>query len=328
VGPTLRKMKKVRVLYHDNCFDGVSSAAVFSRFYKGFMDAGADIEYEGLTHKAGQHFGDEMFGDGENAILDFKYCASDRLTWWFDHHESAFLSPQDEAHFRRDAGGKKFHDPKYKSCTKFIAHVVQTVFKHPLPDLEELIHWADIIDGAQFPDAKTAVELKEPAMRLMLVIEASHDSGLIHRIIGELQHKTLAQVIDDTEIRATFERLYAHHFESIDIMRRVTKCTDGVIEFDVSGYDLDGHNKFIPYYLFPESVYSVGVSQSSVRAKVSVGTNPWTTRERRHNLAKLCEQYGGGGHSVVAAISFKPDELDKARAAAREIAQKLQNDLK
>ena len=102
------------------------------------------------------------------------------------------------------------------------------------------------------------------------------------------------------------------------------RCTGGVIEFDVSAHDLDGYNKFIPYYLFPESVYSVGVSQSPVRAKVSVGTNPWSKRERRHNLAKLCEEYGGGGHAVVAAISFKPDELDKARAAAREIAGKLQ----
>ncbi len=321
-------MKKVRVLYHDNCFDGVSSAAIFSRFYKGHIDPGAVIEYEGLTHKAGQQWGEEQFGDDENAIVDFKYCATDRLTWWFDHHESAFLSAQDEMHFRHDASGKKFHDPRYKSCTKFIASVTQNVFGYPLTDLEDLIYWADIIDGAQFPDAKTAVELKEPAMRLMLVIEASHSRELIHKIIREIQQKSLAQVIDDPEIRSTFERLYAHHFESIEIMRRAAKCTSGVIEFDVSGHDLDGYNKFIPYYLFPESIYSVGVSLSASRSKVSVGTNPWTKHERHHNLAKLCEQYGGGGHSVVAAISFKPDELEKARAAAREIAQKLQTDLK
>ena len=320
-------MRKVRVLYHDNCFDGVSSAAVFSRFYRGHVDPSAEVEYEGLTHKAGQLIGDEQFGDGENAIVDFKYCASDKLTWWFDHHESAFLWQQDEAHFRRDTSGHKFHDAGYKSCTKFIAHVAQTVFNSPMPDLENLIYWADIIDGAQFPDAKTAVELKEPAMRLMLVIEASHSPDLIHQIINEIQHKPLAEVIDLPEIRSTFERLYGRHSESIEIMRRMAKCTNGVIDFDVSGHDLDGYNKFIPYYLFPESVYSVGVSQSPVRAKVSVGTNPWTTREHRQNLAKLCEQYGGGGHAVVAAISFKPDELDKAREAAREIAQKLQHDL-
>src|SRR5438034_1930572 len=197
-----------------------------------------------------------------------------------------------------------------------------------MPDLDDLVYWADIIDGAQFPDAKTAVELKEPAMRLMLVIEASHNQQLIHEIIREVQHKSLPEVMEDSEIRSTFEKLYAHHFESIEIMRRAATCTDGVIEFDVSGHDLDGYNKFIPYYLFPESVYSVGVSRSSVRAKVSVGTNPWTKRERRHNLAKLCEEYGGGGHSVVAAISFKPDELGKARTAAQEITEKLQRDLR
>ena len=320
-------MKKVRVLYHDNCFDGVSSAAVFSRFYKAHIDGAAEIEYEGLTHKAGQHLADDQFGGGENVIVDFKYSASDKLTWWFDHHESAFLSAQDEAHFRSDNSGRKFHDASYKSCTKFIAHVTRTVFNCPMPDLENLVYWADIIDGAQFPDAKTAVELKEPAMRLMLVIEASHSPELIHKIIGEIQHKPLSDVINEPEIRAMFEKLYAHHFESIEIMRGATKCTNGVIEFDVSKYDLDGYNKFIPYYLFPESVYSVGVSQSPIRAKVSVGTNPWTKREHRQNLAKLCEQYGGGGHAVVAAISFKPNELDKARSAAREIAQKLQREL-
>jgi hypothetical protein len=321
-------MKQLRVLYHDNCFDGVSSAAVFSRFYTGRINPAANVEYEGLTHKAGQLVSEDLFGPDDNAIVDFKYCASDKLTWWFDHHESAFLSPADEAHFRRDKGGQKFHDPDYKSCTKFIAHVTKTVFGYPMPDLDELVYWADIIDGAQFPDAQTAVELKEPAMKLMLVIEASHSRQLIHKIIRLLQQKTLSEVIEEPEIRSTFEKLYSHHTESIEIMRKAARCTEGVIEFDVSGHDLDGYNKFIPYYLFPESVYSVGVSQSLIRAKVSVGTNPWTKRERRHNLAKLCEEYGGGGHAVVAAISFKPDELDKAREAAREIASKLQRDLK
>jgi hypothetical protein len=206
--------------------------------------------------------------------------------------------------------------------------VTGTVFHYPMPDLDNLVYWADIIDGAQFPDAQTAVELKEPAMRLMLVIEASHNPELIHKIIQELQHNSLADVMNDSEIGSTFEKLYAHHFESIEIMRGAARCTDGVIEFDVSGHDLDGYNKFIPYYLFPESVYSVGVSQSPTRAKVSVGTNPWTKREHRQNLAKLCEHYGGGGHAVVAAISFKPDEQDKARDAAREIAQTLRQDLK
>jgi len=33
----------VRVLHHDNCFDGVASAAVFSTFYRNVVDAEASF---------------------------------------------------------------------------------------------------------------------------------------------------------------------------------------------------------------------------------------------------------------------------------------------
>ncbi len=55
-------MRKVKVLYHDNCFDGVSSAAVFSRFYKGHFDPVPIIEYEVLTHTAGQQINEDLLG--------------------------------------------------------------------------------------------------------------------------------------------------------------------------------------------------------------------------------------------------------------------------
>ena len=318
----------MRVLYHDNCFDGLASAAVFSRFYQAKVNSGAQIEYSGLTHTAGQIVGEEIFGPGENAIVDFKYSASNKLTWWFDHHESAFLSAADEANFRSDKSGRKFHDPEFRSCTKFIAHVTQNTFGFSAADLEELIYWANIIDGAQFADPQTAVELKEPAMRLMTVIEATHDRALLHKIIRLMQQSPLAAILEEPEVRSTFETLYKGHLKSIDVMKQRAKYNDRVIEFDITDQQTDGQNKFIPYYLFPDSIYCVGVSRSPLRAKVSVGTNPWTPVPRIHNLAKLCEQYGGGGHAVVAAISFRPDDLENARKAAREIAQKLQADLK
>jgi oligoribonuclease NrnB/cAMP/cGMP phosphodiesterase (DHH superfamily) len=317
-------MNKMRVLYHDNCFDGLASAAVFSSFYRGKIAPQAALEYEGLTHKAGQRIDEELFSPDGNVIVDFKYSSSSKLTWWFDHHQSAFLSESDEAHFRQDSSGKKFHDPTYKSCTKFIASVAKNTFGFEDPSLHELVHWADIIDGAQFPNAQFAVELKEPAMRLMTVIEATRDRNLLHRIINLMQQKPLADLLQETDVKSTFERLYESHLESIEMMRKRATCIDGVIQYDISDRNLEGQNKFIPYYLFPQAVYSVGVSLSPVRAKVSVGSNPWSPRERTENLARLCEQYGGGGHAVVAAISFKPDALEEARAAAREIAGKLQ----
>ena len=119
---------RVKVFYHDRCFDGASSAALFSRFYAERIRNDVEFIYSGLLHRAGALFNDDDFDGDENAIVDFKYSSSPKITWWFDHHESAFLSAADEAHFRRDVSGHKFYDPDSRSCTKFIATVAEKTF--------------------------------------------------------------------------------------------------------------------------------------------------------------------------------------------------------
>ena len=96
-----------------------------------------------------------------------------------------------------------------------------------------------------------------------------------------------------------------------------------MIFFDVSDLDLEGYNKFIPYLLHAECVYSVSLSASPVRAKVSLGTNPWNQATANQNLASLAEKYGGGGHPRVSAISFEPNDLAHAREVARSLAAVL-----
>jgi hypothetical protein len=91
----------------------------------------------------------------------------------------------------------------------------------------------------------------------------------------------------------------------------------------VSDLELEGYNKFIPYLLHPECVYSVSVSSSAVRAKVSLGTNPWNQATADKNLASLAEKFGGGGHARVSAISFDPADLPRARQVARDLAAQL-----
>src|SRR2546429_127638 len=212
---------RVRVLYHDHCFDGAASAAFFSRFYEGKYAPNATFEFTGLAHKASQLFEDSLFDGDVNAIVDFKYSPDPRLTWWFDHHQSAFLSPQDAEHFRHDTSGQKLYDPSYSSCTGFIAAVARDKFDYQAEDLAQLVEW-------------------------------------------------------------------------------------------------DGYNKFIPYYLFPESTYTVSVSTQSFRTKVSVGSNPWAPKTPAHNLATICERYGGGGHPKVGAISFEVGAVEEARKVAAE----------
>ena len=157
---------KVRVFFHDKCFDGACSAALFSRFYRERIREDVDFQFSGLVHRAGALFDESQFNGDENAIVDFKYSRSDKITWWFDHHQSAFLTPEDAAHFEQQQSNRKFYDPDFKSCTKFIATIARDQFGFKDGPVADLIEWADIIDGAQFPDPQMAVEMREAVAKL------------------------------------------------------------------------------------------------------------------------------------------------------------------
>ncbi|MBI3653121.1 MAG: phosphoesterase [Acidobacteria bacterium] len=317
---------KFRILHHDHCFDGFASAAVFARFLKEQLLPDAEIGFRGLSHQPNQKVIEaENFDGDQNAIVDFKYSPSERLTWWFDHHQSAFLSPEDERHYFDHPWPTKFYNPEYKSCTKFIADTLSEKYGFDQSRLSELIKWADIIDGAQYETPKVAVELQEPALKLMMVIEASHNDALMLKIIQAMQDQPLADIVADADFQNEFQPLLARHQQMLDLIRQAAHSERGVVYFDLSQHNAVGYSKFIPYYLFPECVYSVSLSLTPTRSKVSVGYNPWSGKPRRHNLASICERYNGGGHAVVGAISYRTDELERARQTAEAIAEELRS---
>jgi len=319
---------KVKVFYHDRCFDGASSAALFSRFYAERIRNDVEFLYSGLLHRAGALFNEADFDGDENAIVDFKYSSSPKITWWFDHHQSAFLSPSDAAHFEQDPSNRKFYDPDFKSCTSFIATIAEQRFGFNPAPVAELVHWTDIIDGALYPDAKTAVEMQAPAMQLTMVIESTQDSTFLPRLIPLLMCKPLAEVVAAPLVAPLLSPLLTRHQESISVLRDRIESHHGTLFFDITDHDLEGYNKFVPYYLHPESIYSVGLSKSSFRVKVSVGSNPWAPSPPVVNLAKICERYGGGGHARVGAISFDVKQNEAARLAALEIVKELRTSVR
>ena len=323
---------QVRVFYHDKCFDGACSASLFTRFHRECIAPGAAYNYHGLVHRAGALFDEHEFTGDENAIVDFKYSSSPRITWWFDHHLSAFLTPEDQQQFQRcqqdpACASRKFFDPSYTSCTSFLAHIASTRFGFNTAPVADLIYWADVVDGAQYESAKSAVEMAAAAMKLTLVIESTQDPEFIPRLIPLLTEMPLDDVLKQPFVAPLLPPLLDRHFKSVDLIRSRIEERNGTVFFDITDLPLDGYNKFIPYYLYPDATYSIGLSKSSFRTKVSVGSNPWTTAkpERMTNLAAICERYGGGGHARVGAISFPPDQADRARQAAAEIVAELRS---
>jgi hypothetical protein len=321
---------RVRVFYHDKCFDGACSASLFTRFHRECITPSASYEYHGLVHRAGALFNESEFTGDENAIVDFKYSASPQITWWFDHHQSAFLTREDQQNFQacqRDpaCATRKFFDPAYTSCTSFLAHIAQTRYGFDTAPVAELIRWADIVDGARYDSPEAAVEMAAPAMKLTLIIEATQDARFIPRLIPLLTEMPLADVLRQPFVASLVPPLLERHWQALELISERAEERDGTIFFDITDQPLEGYNKFIPYYLYPKATYSIGLSKSSFRTKVSVGSNPWTRTDpaKMVNLAEICERYGGGGHARVGAISFPPEKEVEARTAAQEIVAEL-----
>jgi len=322
----------LRIFYHDHCFDGACSASLFTRFHRECIGTATEFTYQGLVHKANGAMREEELSGDENAIVDFKYTSSPKLTWWFDHHQSAFLTAADQQHFEAGQldGSQKmrhFFDPNYISCTGFIAHIASTNFGMDIAPLRELIHWANIVDGAKYESAKAAVEMAEPAMKLTLIIESSPDAALIPKLIPLLTSTALEKIVELQFVQEAIGPLMQQHLAAIDLIGSRASVSGGVLTFDITDQPTEGYSKFIPYYLHPEATYVVGLSKSSFRTKISVGTNPWTPlpAAKLINLAAICERYGGGGHARVGAISFPPDKEAEARAAAAEVAAELRS---
>jgi len=318
---------QLTVLYHGNCFDGCASAALLGRFLAEREGPRLDgIRHRPMAHQQGDPFPADAFGGGLTACVDFRFSPHPGLAWWFDHHRTAFLSPADRAVFEADRSGQKFWDPAAPSCTGFIQRTLRDRFGWEVPALAELVHWAEIIDAARFPSAAMAVRLEEPALRIMTLLEATRDPALPDRIIEAMRTRPLAEIAAAPWAAGPLEPVLARHREALALYRTLARLDRGVVEVDLGDTPIEAANKFIGYDLFPEARYTVVVSKDSKRTKVSVGSNPWGTVPRTHDLSALCGRYGGGGHPVVGAVTLPPGRLDEARRIAAEIAQALRTE--
>lgn len=317
---------RLQILYHGNCFDGVCSAAVFTRFHRDLVAPAADVIHRGMTHGQGDPYGpnhDATFWADENAVVDFRYSPSPRLTWWCDHHQSAFICPEHRLHLEENPGPRRCFDATAPSCAGLLARWLSAEHGFDATPFADLVRWADVIDAARFTDPAQAVELAEPALQLMTLLEAAPPGALVQQMLDGLALGTLEDVYASPDIRRALQPIVDEHWRTVEHFRRRMKVEGGVAYTDLTADGVGGFNKFIPYYLRDGLRYTVVLTVTDTRAKISVGSNPWQRPHPLTNIAELCARYGGGGHPVVGAVSMAPTDVERARLAAGEIARAL-----
>lgn len=317
--------KNIVIGYHGHCFDGMTSAALLTRLLQRLDDSALQFRYVGLDHQpGGSHVPEKILSGEINAVVDFRYSVSDKLGWWFDHHLSGIVGDAERAHFEADRSGQKFFDPAYGSCSKLVFDVARERFGVELDLHADLVPSAHVIDTAGFGSAQEAVELAAPALQLMTVIEVHGDDAFLAPRIARLAAGTsVAELVAEACVQRLLTPLLERHKLTCDLIQQRAVERDGVVFFDLAGAGDDRYNKFIPYWLHPQSRYCVAVTAGRTRSKISVGSNPWAPVPRTHNIADICARYGGGGHAVVGAVSLKVDELEKARSIAQAIVAEL-----
>jgi hypothetical protein len=324
---------KVVVATHGHCFDGLCSAVMFTRLLRHVMpNDHLEFSYHAAGYGPGQNGVEPKLLSGDvNSILDFRFTNTPKLTWYFDHHVSAFVTPEDRAAYEarvheadgRPSERRMFHDGAYGSCTKLIADVGAARFGLDSTPMKELVRWADLIDTASFASAQMAVERKEPELQLMTVVEHSGGDAFLSATVPRLLSQPLADVARAKDLQAAYEPLERTHKAFIEQVKLHTEKVGPVVLVDLLGETIEVAGKFVTYALYPESAYSVIASRSTSKCKISVGYNPWSGVVRKHNIAAICERYGGGGHPVVGAVSVRAEDVDGARRIAREIVSTL-----
>jgi hypothetical protein len=326
--------RRVVVATHGHCFDGLCSAVMFTRLLRHVMPHEAlSFSYHAAGYDPGQNGVDPALLTGDvNAILDFRFTSTPKLTWYFDHHVSAFVTGADRADYESrvhetEAVGpstrRMFHDGSYTSCTKLIADVGKASFDLDPAPMAELVRWADLIDSAAFPSAEMAVARREPELQLMTVIEHMGGDAFLSKTVPRLLSEPLADVARAADVQAAYTPLERTHREFVEQVKRHAVVRGPVVVVDLTGETIEVAGKFVTYALFPKSAYSVIATRSKSKCKISVGYNPWSGVPRKHNIAALCEKYGGGGHPVVGAVSVPASETERAQQILREMADAL-----
>ncbi|GAC1541408.1 MAG: hypothetical protein NVS3B10_05960 [Polyangiales bacterium] len=315
------------VATHGHCFDGMASAVLFTHLVRAVEPGAASraFVYRGQTYDAGKNGVDPTIfaGATTTAILDFRYTATDALTWYFDHHASAFPTSAERAHFDRLAARDRgFYDGAGSSCTKLLAEVATARFGVDMSRFEDLVRWADMIDSAAFPTPELAVDRTAPVMKLLAVVERHGDDALLTDLVGRLLERPIEEVAAAPDLAARYPAVDAGHHASVARIREREQRRDAVVFVDLLDAPIETVTKFVTYADFRDVPYSVIVSRSAKNCKVSVGYNPWSGVPRIHDISAICERRGGGGHPVVGAVAL-PLDVDRARAIALEIVAEL-----
>ncbi len=305
-------------IYFHNDFDGRASAAVMLAFLR---SRGDDIaHYIPVKFDIFPAWLDDRFFDkhplskgkrNPAIVVDFPYHP--QVAFWFDHHLEPFRRKEWERLFKSDRCHQ--YDDSYRSACHLVYDSLRKGFGWKPPAyLKELVHWLDIIDGANYRSAKQTIEMKEPAIQLNNVIEEGSDNrALTLKTVHALSRRSLSDFARSRQFKKIIAKLRRQMADALAFYKQRIRFIGRVMVADLTGFPYHELAHYAPYYLYPNNVYAVRYYPYPGRPSlfhVNVAANPWRRRENQKHIGKILKKYGGGGHKDVGGF----EEVGRARA--------------
>jgi hypothetical protein len=313
----------LKVFFHDACFDGTASAALFARFYRDVVSP-AELALAPMQHSEGDPFAGLAIDGDDNACVDFRFCADPAMRWWFDHHKTAFQPPALREVFEQGRPEARWvFDPDAPSCAGLIARTLRERWGWTPPAyLAEVVRWADVIDAARFADAAAATALASPAQQLALWLGAIASPAEIAQYVRGLADGVGLDGAAETFAKDGITRALDARADQREQIARLGVRHRDVVALDLADEPGAITPGFVAYELYPDCRYTVALTRTPRAVKIAVGANPWGPA-RRHDIGLLCERHGGGGHAAVGGITFGAGELDRGRRTVAAIIDEL-----
>jgi hypothetical protein len=319
-------MNRLLCATHGHCFDGLASAALFGVYLR---EARPEVVMTVRACGYGAHQPKpEMQGDSfdERAILDFRFAPAPNLSYYYDHHRTAFASTSDEAHFAELHRASPKHyvwDAGAPSCAQLLGNLLGITADERGAGPERLLHWANVIDAARFENAAAACDQQNPILQLASVIEKHGNDAFFGDAVAQLQTQSIHEFATSPKVRKAFGALRPHQERYATLVAERARQEGRVVVLNLADTPIQAVTKFGLYKAFPEATYSVALCAFGGNLKIAVGHNPWSGRTLDRNLGEICAQFGGGGHPFVGGVNFRREDSALAEGALATIVKQL-----
>jgi len=325
----IKEKGKVHIYSHGD-FDGICSAALFISAFVPRAEGNINnpsIMIKDVNYNMEKEWKDYPFDKSAfNICLDFPIANG--LDLWVDHH-------------RTGRGQTDIPLPTY-SCfdenAPAAVHVLaKLINKYNKPyieankkDLGEYLHWAKVIDGANYDNVMQVMRPTDKAILFDLcfkLLKKPYDFFTHQLVRAGLDFDKL--MADNPLFRSGGAKGASEAWKSFFYMKEHGECTDsGLIVVDMIGSSLP-FARYAPWLAFEKMFPKICMTSYNLGKSgigISLSRNPFLREWKKTvDLSKVAETFGGGGHADASGINCKNKEqaYDVLQKAGEMIEKQL-----